>query len=103
MMSVNCAPIIRKDQEALDGIVHLLDQVLLPPSSESFTSAPEMIFYDGRFRELSRALLQSNLVNELRSQGPYTIFAPFDEAFQKLPPDELKKITDNPQAQLGLT
>lgn len=102
MMTVNCAPLIRKDQQATNGIVHLIDQVLIPPGQGGQPSLPELLFSDGRFREMARAMLQSNFVNELRRGGPYTLLAPTDEAFQNIPPAELSRMTGDAEARLAL-
>ncbi|MDB4734612.1 CIA30 family protein [Akkermansiaceae bacterium] len=40
---------------------------------------------DGRFKTLAKALTSAGLVETLQSDGPFTVFAPTDEAFGKLP------------------
>lgn len=40
---------------------------------------------DGRFKTLTKALTSAGLVETLQSDGPFTVFAPTDEAFGKLP------------------
>ncbi|GFT50127.1 periostin [Nephila pilipes] len=102
MTTVNCAPMVRKDQQATNGIVHLIDRVLVPPPANGAPSLPEALFSDGRFRELSRMMLQSNYVNELRRGGPYTVLAPDDEAFQSISNQEMQRITGDPDARLAL-
>ena len=44
---------------------------------------------NGRFHILSKALEAAELTNVLKGSGPYTVFAPTDEAFEKLPKDTL--------------
>ena len=44
------------------------------------------------FRTFSKALRQSGLSDTLRGTGPYTVFAPTDEAFTKLPPGRLDEL-----------
>lgn len=39
----------------------------------------------GSFETLAAALTAADLVNTLKSEGPFTVFAPTDEAFAKLP------------------
>jgi len=39
----------------------------------------------GSFKTLAAALTAANLVSTLKSAGPFTVFAPTDEAFAKLP------------------
>ena len=43
----------------------------------------------GVFTTLLKAANEANLTEQLRSGGPFTIFAPTDEAFAKLPPGAL--------------
>ncbi len=40
---------------------------------------------DGRFTTLAAALQAAGLVGTLQGEGPFTVFAPTDEAFAKLP------------------
>jgi len=44
---------------------------------------------NGRFHTLGKALEAADLTHVLKSTGPYTVFAPTDEAFEKLPKDTL--------------
>jgi len=45
----------------------------------------ELALADGRFKTLAAALTEANLVGFLQGEGPFTVFAPTDEAFAKLP------------------
>ena len=53
----------------------------------------------GSFTTLVTAVKAAGLVDTLKSAGPFTVFAPTDEAFAKLPPGALDKLIANP-AQL---
>jgi uncharacterized surface protein with fasciclin (FAS1) repeats len=46
----------------------------------------------GDFKTLVKAVQEAGLVDTLSSEGPYTIFAPTDEAFSKLPEGTLDKL-----------
>lgn len=46
----------------------------------------------GSFKTLARALDAADLVNTLKGSGPFTVFAPTDEAFAKLPPGTLENL-----------
>lgn len=57
----------------------------------------------GSFKTLAAALTAAGLVETLQGPGPFTVFAPTDEAFKKLPagtvedllkPENKKKLTD---------
>ncbi len=46
----------------------------------------------GSFNTLATALTEAGLVDTLKGEGPFTVFAPTDEAFAKLPEDQLASI-----------
>jgi uncharacterized surface protein with fasciclin (FAS1) repeats len=51
----------------------------------------------GSFNTLAKALQAADLVSTLKGNGPYTVFAPTDEAFAKLPEGALQNLLDNPE------
>lgn len=46
----------------------------------------------GSFNTLATALTEAGLIEKLKGDGPFTVFAPTDEAFSKIPEDQLKGI-----------
>jgi uncharacterized surface protein with fasciclin (FAS1) repeats len=46
----------------------------------------------GTFNTLATALKTAGLIETLKGPGPYTVFAPTDAAFAKVPPDQLKAL-----------
>jgi uncharacterized surface protein with fasciclin (FAS1) repeats len=46
----------------------------------------------GSFKTLAKALQAADLVDTLKGKGPYTVFAPTDEAFAKLPASTLEDL-----------
>jgi len=102
VVTVNCGPIVRKDQLATNGIVHLIDHVL-DPATTSSKSVIDLIIQDGRFEELSKAIDQSGLLSQLRvEEQTLTVFAPSDEAFQGIPTARLTKIMNDREARKAL-
>ena len=71
---VNNAMVIEADIEADNGIIHVIDTVLLPPD------IPTMAGYLGA-TALTDALASADLVSTLQAPGPFTVFAPTNEAF----------------------
>lgn len=47
---------------------------------------------DGHFKTLAKALTAAGLVDTLKGKGPFTVFAPTDEAFAKLPKGALESL-----------
>jgi len=70
------------DVEADNGIIHGIDAVLAPPSLSS--SIVDIAVEDGRFSTLVEAITAAGLEDTLSDKGPFTVFAPTDEAFEKL-------------------
>jgi transforming growth factor-beta-induced protein len=61
-------------------VIHVIDSVILPGKTIA-----EVAVADGRFTTLVAALGAANLVETLSGEGPFTVFAPTDDAFAKLP------------------
>ncbi|MBD2100467.1 fasciclin domain-containing protein [Leptolyngbya sp. FACHB-261] len=49
----------------------------------------------GSFQTLVAAVQAAGLVDTLKSPGPFTVFAPNDEAFAKLPPGTIQTLLQN--------
>ena len=83
---INDAQVIITDIEAANGTIHVIDTVLLPPEpvAEPGTIV-DIAVGDGRFQTLVAALQAAGLVETLQGEGPFTVFAPTDDAFAKLP------------------
>jgi uncharacterized surface protein with fasciclin (FAS1) repeats len=67
--------------EASNGIIHVIDTVLIPPSPKSIV---EIAVGNPNFSTLVGALTSAKLVEALSGAGPFTVFAPTNKAFQKL-------------------
>ena len=80
--------VIITDIEASNGVIHVIDAVLLPPSDEAMMEKMDIVdtaVADGRFTTLVAAVQAAGLVDTLKSEGPFTVFAPTDDAFAALP------------------
>jgi uncharacterized surface protein with fasciclin (FAS1) repeats len=86
---VNDAQVIITDIEGSNGVIHVIDTVILPPSGqEEAMMAKDIVdtaVADGRFTTLATALEAAGLIDTLKGEGPFTVFAPTDDAFAKLP------------------
>ena len=56
----------------------------------------------GSFKTLAKALTAAGLVDTLKGKGPFTVFAPTDEAFAKLPAGTLESLL-KPENKAKLT
>lgn len=80
---INESKVVLADVEASNGVIHVIDAVLLPPAELS--DIVDTAVADGRFTTLAAALQAAGLVETLKGEGPFTVFAPTDDAFAKLP------------------
>jgi len=65
------------DVAATNGVIHVIDQVIIPPTLDIVSTA----MATGSHSVLAEALTKANLVATLQGAGPYTVFAPTDAAF----------------------
>jgi transforming growth factor-beta-induced protein len=82
---INDATVVGPDNVALNGVVHAIDTVLIPEGMIPPTIAGLVVARDGEFATLLAALQAGELVDALSGPGPFTVFAPSEAAFAKLP------------------
>jgi len=75
------------DNEASNGVVHIIDGVLLPPSGlrDDKPNIVELAQSVDDLSTLVAAVVAGDLAETLSSPGPFTVFAPTNEGFGKLP------------------
>ena len=72
---------------ASNGVIHPIEGVLLPPAEDiNIDSLVDVLALDGRFTTLIAAVTAAGLADTLATGGPFTVFAPTDDAFAALPP-----------------
>jgi uncharacterized surface protein with fasciclin (FAS1) repeats len=87
--------VIITDIEASNGVIHVIDTVLLPASDEAMMEKLDIVdtaVADGRFATLVAAVQAAELVDTLKGEGPFTVFAPTDDAFAALPAGTLDSL-----------
>jgi len=62
------------------------------PKKDEPKSIVETAVAAGSFKTLAKALEAAGLVEALQGEGPFTVFAPTDEAFEKLPEGTLEAV-----------
>jgi transforming growth factor-beta-induced protein len=66
------------DVNASNGVIHVVDKVILPPTVVNIALANE------NFTTLVQAVVKAGLVEALSAEGPFTVFAPTNAAFDAL-------------------
>ena len=77
-VKVNNATVTTADVSASNGVIHVIDKVLLPPT------VVDLATYSDDLSSLVAAVTKANLVETLSGDGPFTVFAPTNEAFDAL-------------------
>jgi len=93
MVMINEAEIVATDIEASNGVIHVIDSVILPPED-----IVDVAVGAGSFNTLVAAVQAAGLEETLRGKGPFTVFAPTDEAFAKLPEGTVEGLLEDPEA-----
>ena len=109
-VKVNDANVVKADIAADNGVIHVIDRVILPPdmltaTGEETSESSEMMETEAKqqtivdiassaesFKTLVTALKAADLVEILAGKGPFTVFAPTDEAFAALPEGTLEDL-----------
>lgn len=91
LYTANCAPLSKVDQEAENGIVHVVDRVLMPVTK----SLMALIREREDMAVLQTVLDKTDLAKQLENvDKQFTLFAPTDKAFEKLDPHVRRSIKE---------
>ncbi|MBK7428057.1 MAG: fasciclin domain-containing protein [Saprospiraceae bacterium] len=96
---INDALIIIEDIIASNGVVHVIDAVLLPPQTTN--TVFDVIANSPDHTILESALIAANLEEALRLGGPFMVFAPTDAAWNDFPPGVLEALLADPAGELS--
>jgi transforming growth factor-beta-induced protein len=80
-VTVDEAKVVKAGIACSNGIIHVIDRVVLPEEQNIVQVASKA----ESFNTLLTAATKAGLAEALQSDGPFTVFAPTDEAFAKLP------------------
>jgi uncharacterized surface protein with fasciclin (FAS1) repeats len=80
-VKVDGANVVKTDIGTSNGTIHVIDAVIMPSTKDIIETAVAA----GSFKTLAAALGAAELVETLQGDGPFTVFAPTDEAFAALP------------------
>jgi transforming growth factor-beta-induced protein len=112
-VKINDANIVVTDIQASNGVIHVIDAVIVPPAPESTPEAtPEpaaeapvgdivdIAASNEDFSTLVAAVQAAGLVDALKGEGPFTVFGPTNAAFAALPDGALDALVADPAGDL---
>ncbi|NXT37366.1 BGH3 protein, partial [Pelecanoides urinatrix] len=94
IVTVNCARLLKADHHATNGVVHVIDKVIATTTN----SIQHIIETEESLETLRAAVAASDLNSLLESEGQYTLLAPTNEAFEKIPRETLNRILGDTEA-----
>lgn len=106
---INDATVTQADVQATNGVIHVIDTVLMPPTgamaaAPTSTAAAEptqtitgIVSMDPNFSTLLAAVKAADLEATLLGKGPFTVFAPSNAAFAKIPKADLDALLADPE------
>lgn len=96
-VKINKSNVTTADLEATNGVIHIIDTVLVPadfkldkaiqkeePAKEMPKTVVDIALANEDFSILVAALQKADLVGALQGEGPFTVFAPTNAAFEDL-------------------
>ncbi len=93
---VNNAQVTVADIVTDNGVVHIIDAVLLPPR----TTVVDVIVNSADHNTLEATVIAADLATTLSGDGPFTVFAPTDAAFDALPAGTVEALLQDPSGDL---
>jgi transforming growth factor-beta-induced protein len=87
-VKVDGATVVTTDIACSNGVIHVIDSVILPVDGTIVDVAAK----NGSFNTLVAAVKAAGLVETLSGKGPFTVLAPTDAAFAKLPAGTLEML-----------
>ncbi|XP_076103681.1 transforming growth factor-beta-induced protein ig-h3-like [Mytilus galloprovincialis] len=91
VQTAQCATIEKSNIRACNGIIHIVDKVIMPPAG----SLLDVLALDNRFTELVQLIKIADIGDMLEGDGPFTLFAPTDDAFKRIDDEELQNIVND--------
>ena len=85
-MTVNGARVKKADIVTDNGVIHMVTDVIYPLPVGNIA---QVVAGDERFSTLFSAIGAADLADTLATGGPFTVFAPTNDAFAKIPKDTL--------------
>ncbi|MFT4770615.1 MAG: putative surface protein with fasciclin (FAS1) repeats [Cryomorphaceae bacterium] len=95
---INGAEVTVADIPAINGVVHVIDAVLVPAGA---TTILDIVVNSDVHNTLEAAVIAAELAGTLGGPGTFTLFAPTDDAFAALPEGLLGILLDDPTGALA--
>ena len=93
---INDAQVTMADIPASNGVVHVIDAVLIPP-----VNVVDVIVESPDHTILETAVIAAELADDLSGDGPFTVFAPTDACLQCITSRSFRCLIDGPNRRFS--
>ena len=93
-VKIDMATVTTPDLTAINGVVHVIDMILMPEIDTTIT-VMDIVENSPIHANLKTAIYAAELDDDLRTDGPFTVFAPTDSAFNNLPAGFVDNLIEN--------
>ena len=103
VVMINNATVTMADIQTDNGVVHVVDAVIDPANSdeeEVTNTIVDIVVASENHTTLETAVIAAGLAETLSSEGPFTVFAPTDAAFELIPADVMSSLLMDPMGSL---
>ena len=100
---INDAKVTVADIESKNGVVHVIDAVLIPGEYQEPpkpATVVDIVVGSDDHTTLTAAVVAAGLADALSGEGPFTVFAPTDAAFDALPDGTVEALLEDPAGDL---
>merc|ERR1719341_648168 len=94
-VTINGKRVYKADIVADNGVIHMVTDVIYPFPTGNIA---EVVTADERFSTLLAAVVAADLVDTLATGGPFTVFAPTNDAFAKIASEDLDALLADKEA-----
>jgi len=94
-ITINGKRVSKADIPADNGVIHIITDVIYPFPTGNIA---EIVTGDARFSTLLAAVQAAGLAETLSGDGPFTVFAPTNDAFAKVPKETLDGLLADKEA-----
>lgn len=95
---INGAMVSVADIFTTNGVVHVIDAVIVPPAA---TTVLDVISNSPVHTTLTSLISAAGLDDDLATAGPFTVFAPTDDAIAALPAEVVESLVADPMGALA--
>ncbi|WP_435011093.1 fasciclin domain-containing protein [Tundrisphaera lichenicola] len=88
-IAIDGAVVVQADIACRNGLIHAIDHVLIPPKATILRQAER-----AGYKTFLAAIEAAGLGDALEGDGPFTVFVPSEEAFERIHPNQLKALLE---------